>query len=126
MAKAFLSHSSKDKQLIDKIAKQLGKNNCHYDTLTFEAGRRAIQEIIDGLEDTDIFIIFLSDTALESKWVKKELTHAKKLLSQEAIERVFPLIIDKSITYDDPRIPAWIKKPYHILHSLNILHDTVF
>ncbi len=40
MSKAFLSHSSKDKPLVEKIARQLGRNNCHYDNLTFEAGHR--------------------------------------------------------------------------------------
>jgi tetratricopeptide (TPR) repeat protein len=114
MAKAFLSHSSSDKPLVEKIAAQLGKNNCHYDKFTFEAGRETLEEIFKGLEDTDIFVLFISDKSLESEWVKKEIIGAKKLQSDSIIDRVFPLLIDKSITYDDPRIPDWIKKPYNI------------
>lgn len=114
MAKAFLSHSSKSKTLVAKIAAQLGKNNCHYDQLTFEAGNLTIKEIFKGLEDTDVFVLFISEPALESKWVKKEITTAKQLLSKNIIERIFPIIIDKSIDHTDDRIPEWIRKPYNL------------
>lgn len=114
MAKAFLSHSSKDKVLVERIATQLGRNNCHLDSLTFEAGRQTLEEIFKGLEHTDIFVLFISQNSLESEWVKKEITQAKKLLDKQIIDRIFPLIIDKEITYKDPRIPEWIRKPYNI------------
>lgn len=114
MAKAFLSHSSKDKELVEKIANQLGRNNCHFDSLTFEAGHETLTEIFNGLEETDIFVLFLLETSLNSEWVKKEITQAKKLNDNKIIERIFPLIIDKSITHKDSRIPDWIKKPYNI------------
>lgn len=114
MAKAFLSHSSKDKSLVEKIATQLGRNNCHLDSLTFEAGEKTIDEIFKGLEDTDIFVLFISENSLESGWVKKEITKAKQLHDKKIIERIFPLIIDKKITHSDSRIPDWIKKPYNI------------
>ena len=114
MSKAFLSHSSKDKELIRKIALQLGRNNCHYDEFTFEAGRQTLEEILHGLEDTDVFVLFISDASLDSDWVKQEITETKKLLERKSIDKIFPLIIDKNIKYSDPRIPEWIKKPYNI------------
>jgi hypothetical protein len=114
MAKAFLSHSSNDKPLIDNIAVQLGRNNCHYDRLTFEGGRKTLDEIIEGLEDTDVFVLFISEAALESDWVKNEIKAAKRLYDKKIIDRIFPLIIDKTIKYSDPRIPDWIKKPYNV------------
>lgn len=42
MAKAFLSHSSKDKPLVEKIGTQLGRNNCYLDSLNFEAGGKTL------------------------------------------------------------------------------------
>jgi hypothetical protein len=114
MAKAFLSHSSSDKGLVERIATQLGKNNCHYDKFTFEAGNLTITEIFDGLEDTDVFVFFISSKALESEWVQKEISQAKKLHTKKTIERIFPLIIDNSIDYSDTRIPEWIRKPYNL------------
>lgn len=114
MAKAFLSHSSKDKELVEKIATQLGKNNCHYDKLTFEAGNVTLDEIFKGLDDTDVFVLFISNDALESEWVQKEVTQAKILNSDKKIDRIFPIIIDKNVTHKDLRIPDWIRKPYNL------------
>lgn len=114
MAKAFLSHSSSDKILVERIANQLGRNNCHLDKLTFEAGEKTLEEIFGALDDTDVFVLFISDIGLNSKWIKKEIQQAKKNLDKSIIDRVFPLIIDKKITHLDNRIPNWIKKPYNI------------
>ena len=110
MSKAFLSHSSKDKELVEKIARQLGNNNCHYDKFSFEAGALTLNEIFQKLNDTDIFVLFISDSALKSSWVKKEITYAKVLLNKKQIDRIFPIIIDKSINHNDTRIPLWIRK----------------
>ena len=114
MAKAFLSHSSKDKGLVEKIAAQLGKNNCHYDKFTFEAGNLTLDEIFKGLEDTDVFVLFISQPALESEWIEKEITQARGLSTDKRIDRIFPIIIDKSIHHSDKRIPEWIRKPYNL------------
>ncbi|RFZ90747.1 toll/interleukin-1 receptor domain-containing protein [Mucilaginibacter conchicola] len=114
MAKAFLSHSSTDKNLIEKIATQLGRNNCHYDRFTFEVGNVTLEEIITALDNSDIFVLFISETALESKWVKEEITKAKKNLDRGIIDRIYPIIIDGNITYKDPRIPKWIRRPYNL------------
>lgn len=114
MAKAFLSHSSKDKNLVEQIALQLGKNNCHYDSFTFEAGHKTIEEIFKGLENTDIFVLFISENSLQSEWVQKEIIKAENLTDKAIIDRIFPVIIDKTITHNDFRIPDWIKKPYNV------------
>lgn len=114
MAKAFLSHSSNDKPLVEAIARQLGKNNCHYDKFTFEAGELTLDEIFKGLDDTDVFVLFISDAALESEWVAKEIRQAKILNLDSRIDRIFPIIIDKKIKYSDSRIPDWIRKPYNL------------
>jgi hypothetical protein len=114
MAKAFLSHSSENKDLVEKIAIQLGRNNCFYDKMTFEAGNLTIEEIFSSINETDIFVLFISEPALESKWVKKEISQARKNLNNGWIERIFPIIIDKTIKYSDSRIPQWIKKPYNL------------
>ncbi|GAA0878632.1 toll/interleukin-1 receptor domain-containing protein [Algoriphagus jejuensis] len=119
MAKAFLSHSSKDKELVEKIATQLGKNNCHYDKFTFEAGKLTLDEIFKGLADTDVFVLFISETALKSEWIEREIIQAKILSTDKRIDRIFPLIIDKSIHHSDERIPDWIRKPYNLRYFDN-------
>ncbi|MUV03885.1 TIR domain-containing protein [Flavobacterium rakeshii] len=114
MSKAFLSHSSSDKELVRKVAKQLGVNNCTLDEISFEPGRKTLDEIFFELEKTDLFVLFISDKSLSSAWVKKEIIKAKEHLSNDIIERILPIIIDRDIKYSDPRIPKWIAKPYNL------------
>ena len=76
MGKAFLSHSSRDKILVEAVARKLGEKYCICDTFSFECGQKTFDEIIKGLDDTDLFVLFLSDNSLNSEWVKKELSIA--------------------------------------------------
>ena len=62
MIKAFLSHSSADKDNFVRIVADRLKNKLgiHYDEYTFEIGNRTIDEILDGLGKTDLFVFFIS------------------------------------------------------------------
>lgn len=119
MAKAFLSHSSKDKEIVRKVALQLGNKNCVLDEISFESGRKTLEQIFFELDNSDIFVLFISNDSLESHWVKKEINRAKENLSNDFIERIIPIIIDKTITYSDTRIPKWIAKPYNLKYIGN-------
>lgn len=114
MAKAFLSHSSKDKDLVRKIATQLGNKNSVLDEISFDPGRKTLEQIFSELESSDIFVLFISDASLNSTWVKKEINRAKSHISADIIDRIIPIIIDESITFSDDRIPKWIAKPYNL------------
>ena len=78
MNKVFLSHSSKQKPFVSAIAKKLGKNNIIYDEYTFEAAEITLDEIYKGIDQTGIFVFFISKESLESEWVKKEILKAEK------------------------------------------------
>lgn len=114
MAKAFLSHSSKDKDLVRKVAQQLGNKNCVLDEISFDPGRKTLEQIFSELDSSDIFVLFISNESLESTWVKKEINRAKENLSNDYLDRIIPIIIDENITYSDTRIPKWIAKPYNL------------
>lgn len=119
MPKVFLSHSSNDKEryvriVADKLIKDFGIHNCIYDELTFEEGMRSIEEIDKGLDKTDLFVIFLSDEALKSEWVSKELDKAQELFANGDLKRIYPIIVDPQITYIDNRIPRWMRDEYNI------------
>ncbi len=117
MIKCFLSHSSKDKERYVKIVKNLlRKESIIYDEDTFEAGMSPAEEIINGLDETALFVIFISDSALESKWVKDEFTLAKEKIEDGKIDRIYPIIIDEHITFNDPRIPEWMKEGFNVQH----------
>lgn len=114
MAKAFLSHSSEDKDLVRKVAQQLGNKNCVLDEISFDPGRKTLEQIFSELDSSDIFVLFISNESLESTWVKKEINRAKENLNNDYLERIIPIIIDSDITYSDTRIPKWIAKPYNL------------
>lgn len=111
MDKIFLSHSSKDKSYVSYIAEHLGKDKCVYDAMCFEAGMKNLDEIFREMGKTSIFVIFISENSLESCWVKKELSIADERLNHDPkkILQIFPIIIDPSISHDDPRIPDFLK-----------------
>jgi hypothetical protein len=113
--KAFLSHSSEDKEsYVRNVVKWLGKDNVICDEFTFEEGEKTLHEILKGLDTSQIFVLFISDSALESPWVKREITEAKDRLDQKFISKIYPIIISDDVTYKDKRIPDWLRDNYNI------------
>lgn len=113
--RVFISHSSKDKSsycdsLVTKLSEKLGKSSIVYDELTFEAGEKSLDEINRTLAITDLYVILLSEHAMESSWVKYELAKAKEKLDARALNRVYPLIIDPALKFSDKRIPEWVRE----------------
>jgi len=110
----FLSHSSTEKkQYVSILAEKFG-DRAIYDAYTFEAGMKTIEEILKNLERTDLFVLLISDAALNSEWVKKEIINSKRLLDSGKLKQVLPLIIDRSVTYRDNRIPEWLRDNYNL------------
>ncbi|ADB39094.1 toll/interleukin-1 receptor domain-containing protein [Spirosoma linguale] len=110
MPKAFLSHSSVQKQFVTRIANELGSSTSIIDSRSFEEGMSNIEEIQNALDQTDIFVLFLSNEALNSKWVKDEILIAHENVKRNIIKRIYPIIIDETITHNDLRIPDWLKE----------------
>ena len=115
MIKAFLSHSSADKERFVRIVADKLKNKMgiHYDEYTFEAGNKTIDEIFIGLEKTDLFVFFIPENSLKTEWVKKEILIATNNLGGRT-KQFYPIIIDNKIKYDDERIPTWLTKEYNL------------
>lgn len=115
MIKCFLSHSSKDKEsYVRLVATRLRKEVKVFDEETFEAGMSPMEEIAKGLDDSSLFVIFISNSALESKWVQDELLGAKQRLDAEQLERIYPIIVESGIRHDDTRIPEWMRSSLNI------------
>ena len=114
MEKAFLSHSSADKALVRHIAKELGQHHCAYDEYSFSPGCKTLDEIFREMDESDIFVIFLSEKALLSEWVQLEIGEAWKKLSDDKLDRILPILIDANINHNHPKIPQWLSKKYNI------------
>lgn len=108
MGKVFLSHSSSDKKYVEVIANILGKDKAVYDSFSFEIGEKTFDQIVSSLDNSDLFVVFLSDKALDSKWVREELNIAYEKVNLGKLKQIFPIIVDPKITYQDPRIPKWM------------------
>lgn len=118
MYKIFLSHSSKDKGYVEIVAKKLKKYALVYDSWTFDAGEKTIDEIYKYIDETGLFVLFISENSLKSQWVQREVFRAESFIKNEKIKRFYPVIISKTITYDHDDIPKWIKEEY-ILHYIS-------
>jgi hypothetical protein len=86
-----------------------------------------LDEILEGLKSSELFVLFISDDSLNSNWVQKEISYAHRNLEIDRNRRIFPILIDKSINVTtDTRIPTWLKsyllKPYtdHFIISKKI------
>lgn len=121
LGKVFLSHKSEDKDYVRYVANKIGIDRCHYDEYTFEAGMKTMDEILNAMNSTDLFVLFISDKALDSPWVARERNRAHKLLKQDKLRQIYPIIIDPNpaIMYTDMRIPAWMQQHYNIRKILS-------
>jgi len=106
--KAFLSHSSVNKEFVREVANQLGRLHSIFDERSFETGNEFENSIIEFLDKTSVFVFFATKESLESSWVKFELNEAfyKKINSQ--IDNALVYIIDNDIGIE--KIPNWMKK----------------
>lgn len=114
MEKAFLSHSSIDKPLVKKVANLLGPHHCVYDEYSFSPGLQTLDEIFREMDESDVFVFFISENALSSEWVKKEVEGAWNRFSNEKIERILPIIIDPNVDYHHRDIPKWLTEKYNL------------
>lgn len=96
MSKIFLSHTSKDKPFVRKLAADL-RNNGHtvwIDEAEINIGDSLIGKIREGLDSVDYVAVVLSKASIESEWVKKELEIASNKELKEKRVVVLPLIIE--------------------------------
>ncbi|WP_432736457.1 TIR domain-containing protein [Maridesulfovibrio sp. FT414] len=106
--KAFLSHSSTDKQIVGTVAKELTKLYCIYDTNDFENGVCFIQSMEESIEKTKIFVLFASKKSIESFYVRFEINEARRNTILNNISKTLIFIIDSDISYKD--LPVWMQR----------------
>ena len=66
MIKAFISHSSAQKEFVRSLEKSIGIDNCIVDERTFESGKLIIDEITKSIDRCEIFVFLISKEALSS------------------------------------------------------------
>jgi hypothetical protein len=85
--KAFLSYSSSDRTEVLKRAQGLraAQIEVFQDVLSLDPGERCKQQIFKRIDESDIFLLFWSQAARDSKWVLKEARYALKRKKKSAL-----------------------------------------
>ena len=92
-AEVFLSHSHQDKKALEKLAQTLVLHGVPvwYSESNIKGAQEWLDEIGEALERCDWFVVLLTPAAVNSKWVKRELTYA---LDEQRYEgRIVPLLV---------------------------------
>lgn len=105
----FISHSSKDKGFVRKLAADLLANGIEVwlDELRIHVGDSIPTKIAQGLAESDFFLLVVSHNSVKSPWIQKELDNALVKEIESRRVRVFPVKID------DAEVPGIIRDKKH-------------
>ena len=95
---AFISHSSKDKPFVRKLAADLVNTGVRVwiDEQQILVGDSIPEKVAQGLADSDFFLLIVSTNSTQSEWVKRELNGALVHEIERRKVTVLPVRIDDS------------------------------
>lgn len=104
--RAFISYASKDRVEVLKRVQMLNHAGIKYfqDVLSLEPGDRWELQLFRHIDRCDLFLLFWSTAAKQSKWVMKEVGYALRLQggNPSAIPQIRPVIIEGPPTPTPP------------------------
>jgi hypothetical protein len=119
--KAFISHSSKDKEFVLRLATDLRTRegiDAWLDQWEINPGDRIPEKIEEGLTEADVFILVLSPDSVNSRWVEYErqtwlimqIDEEKRAKeeSRPPARRLIPVL------YRDCQKPAFLQPIHHV------------
>ncbi|MCE0981987.1 TIR domain-containing protein [Pseudomonas monteilii] len=106
--RAFLSHSSTDKEFVRAVANELGRQFCLFDEQVFEDGEQFKEAIETMLDESSAFVLFISEATLERIWVKFEITEAWYRILESKISKSLVFLLSPSIQFVD--LPKWLSR----------------
>ena len=101
----FLSHSSKDKNFVEQVYKQLDSAVTFYDIKTIEPGESSVKAMESGVATTSTFVLFHSPDS-DTQWVRfeTELARIAKIKFPDLSVLAVPI---KGTTHAS--LPDWMK-----------------
>lgn len=108
MFKAFLSHSSTDKELVRFIAKSLGRQYCFFDEQAFDSGETFKKSIEKYLDKSSVFVLFATRDSIRRIWVEFEMHEAWYRVLEGKISSSLVFILDSSLDYSE--LPKWLSR----------------
>lgn len=129
MKKVFLSHSSKDKFIVDEIFNELqAQEVCvWYDKYEIEPGDSITDKINKGLDESDIGVICISKNFLDtdSGWTKSELNFFVQRRMKKP-NKIF-IIVNFDVPHDElpPLVQDYRYVDYREKGAIDILVNTI-
>lgn len=108
MRKAFICHSSDDKEYVRFVAKKLRRANVVFDEFSFAPGQDFREEILTHLDQSSLFVFLASSQSIQSTWCKYEIDQAHLKRMDGGISGQLAIIIDPKVSFAD--LPAWMRK----------------
>ena len=101
----FISYSSRDAGFVDRLALELIKNNIKVwkDKWKMKAGDPILETIVGGIEGASYLCLVISEDALKSKWVTREVEAAIAKQQSSKNITIVPVLID------DCKVPALLE-----------------
>lgn len=106
--RAFLSHSSTDKEFVRAVANELGRQFCLFDEQVFEDGEEFKVAIETMLDESTVFVLFVSEATLERIWVQFEITEAWYKQLEGKISKALVFLLSPSIQFG--ALPKWLSR----------------
>ncbi|OCI98479.1 hypothetical protein A6U85_32255 [Agrobacterium sp. 13-626] len=102
----FLSHSNKDKTLVEQIVAGLDPVNTFYDIRSMDAGQPTLDAMKHGINATAVFVLFHSP-ASQSSWVDLEKALAEV---QSIVNPATKILVCPINGADHHTLPSWMSK----------------
>lgn len=106
--RAFLCHSSEDKDYVRRVAEQLGRAKVIFDEVTFTGGEDFRALIRSHLDRAAIFVFFASEKSIASAWCQFELDEAEMRRMTGGIAGQLTFVIDSAVTLKS--VPLWLQR----------------
>jgi len=93
----FISHSSKDRDHATRLACALRVNGLRvwYDEWDLLVGHDIYDSVYEGIWRSQYLAILITQASLQSRWVREELTLARKIAFEEERTVILPLLYEK-------------------------------
>jgi hypothetical protein len=108
----FISYSHSDRDVVDKLTNRFQIDNVNYwrDDKDLQVGDIIDKAISRGIQENVLFLVVLTPTSIESRWVERELDEA----AHEEVEgrKVVLPVVAKNL--DAERIPPRLRKKLYV------------
>jgi len=98
LASAFVSHSSRDSQLVDRLVDSLHRLgiSCYYTRYDMHAGAPVRDTLYQQIDANEFLICLMSEDSLASDWVRDEVQYALSKERELGRRLVIPIRIDEA------------------------------